>query len=118
VRYSAAGEPLNVRVCHCRICQRATGQTFFARAVYSRGAVKIDGPTKAYHSTPELARHFCPRCGTPIFAFRKDADVVAVALGTLDEPGALLPEANIFTATEIPWLSSADSLPKFPREAV
>jgi hypothetical protein len=117
VRYSAAGEPLNVHICHCRICQKATGQPFFARALYSRGAVKIDGQTKAYRSTPELARHFCPRCGTPIFTFREDADVVGVALGTFDEPCSLPPEANVFTTTEIPWLASVESLPKFPSKA-
>jgi hypothetical protein len=113
VRYSATGTPLNVRICHCRICQKATGQAFFARAVYPRSAVTIDGETQAYHSTPELARHFCPQCGTPLFALRAEADIIAVALGTLDEPGALPPEVNVFTATAVAWLSAAQSLPKF-----
>jgi hypothetical protein len=113
VRYSAFGTPLNVRVCHCRTCQKATGQAFFARALYPRAAVAIDGETRAYNSTPDLARHFCPRCGTPIFAARTSAGTISVALGTLDDPGALSPEVHSFTAAAIPWLAIAETMPKF-----
>ena len=42
-RYSTDVEPLNVRVCHCHRCQKATGAAFYARVMVPLAGLTIDG---------------------------------------------------------------------------
>ena len=115
VRYELAGEPINVRICHCRNCQRALSGPFFARALYHRADVTITGETAAYLITPILARVWCPKCGVRLFAERQETPGrIGVALASLDDPNALKPECHFFTASRLDWVILGDGLPQFP----
>src|SRR5688572_12001590 len=70
VRFTAEGEPLNVRVCHCRLCQKSMGAPFFARAMFEQKAITLEGPVGRYPSSDRLERIFCQRCGTRIGTWR------------------------------------------------
>ena len=115
VRYEASGEPLNVRVCHCRLCQKATGQAFFARAMYPVGRVAITGETTRFPSSEHVERLFCPRCGSGVFAQRASrADLIGITLGSLDDPDALKPEVQIWTSSRIGWVETLGEVPGCP----
>lgn len=116
VRYVARGEPLNVRACHCRLCQRASGAAFFARAMFSLDAVAREGETLDYRSSPRLARMSCARCGTLVFCLPNDAPPrIAVNLVTLDAPDALAPDMHIHVENRLAWVKLDDGLPQYPQ---
>ena len=113
VRFQARGRPTNVRICHCRLCQRAMGSPFFARALYPMDQVTVTGRTERYPSSPELWRVFCPTCGTRVLAERPSAGRMGIALAAFDDPNGLAPECHIFVASKLTWLRINDDLPQY-----
>ena len=97
VRLVARGRPYRVGICHCLDCRKHHGALFYAAAVFAEAAVTIEGETRAW-----AGRHFCPRCGSSVFA--KSADEVEVHLGTLDAPDQLLPTYESWTVRRESWL--------------
>ena len=102
VRFEASGPPYRVGICHCLDCRKHHGTLFHASAIFPKDAVTIEGKTGDY-----AGRHFCPRCGSPVFA-RSD-DEVEVNLGALDSPDRLKPTYELWIVRRESWL------PPFPR---
>ena len=63
----------------------------------------------------QITRAFCPDCGTMLF-LRVSArpDLVAIRVGTLDDPSGFRPEADIFVKSAQPWDYMNPALPKYP----
>ncbi|NIJ21079.1 hypothetical protein FHS95_002771 [Sphingomonas naasensis] len=101
VRIAATGEPWRVGLCHCLDCRKHHGALFFAAAIFPQDAVTIAGETRDWHG-----RHFCPRCGSSVFA--RYADEIEVHLGTLDAPDQFAPSYENWTIRREAWL------PPFP----
>ena len=117
VRWRAKAEPINVRLCHCRNCQRATGGAFFARALFRDADVERSGHTTRWASSQRLHRLSCARCGTPVFAEPQDGPWIAVSLTTLDDPTALQPGSHIWVSEKLASVHIDDGLPQFPQGA-
>jgi len=114
VRFTVEGEPLNVRICHCRNCQKAMGSPFFARALFDQRALTIDGETACYPSSEALERVFCKRCGTRLFSRRTNGTAVGVALATFDDRNAFSPTEHIWVSEKIDWVKLDDGLSQYP----
>jgi hypothetical protein len=114
VRILASGRPYRVGLCHCLDCRKHHGALFSAFAVFPQDAVTIDGETGEYagrtscSAAPQAAsaRHFCPRCGSSVFA--RTGDEIEVHLGSLDAPDQLMPTYELWTVRRESWL------PPFP----
>ena len=113
VRYEAQGEAINVRVCHCRLCQRAIGAAFNARSLYAVDKVAIEGPVGTAHSSEGLKRGFCSRCGTTIFSMREALGVMGLTSGSHDDPSDFAPSEHIWVSSKQPWLKLDDGLPQY-----
>ena len=101
VRIRASGEPYRVGLCHCLDCRKHHGALFAATAIFPEDAVTVEGETRAYQG-----RHFCPRCGSSVFA--RSGDEIEVHLGALDAPNQLKPTYELWTVRRESWL------PPFP----
>ena len=101
VRIEAVGRPYRVGICYCLDCRKHHGALFFAAAIFPHDAVTIEGETRDF-----AGRHFCPRCGSSVFAHFDDE--IEVHLGTLDAPDQLAPTYECWTVRRESWL------PTFP----
>jgi hypothetical protein len=114
VRFKAEGEPINVRICHCRLCQKAMGSPFFARALFDQKAITLEGPTGRFPTSERLDRLFCQTCGTRIAAWRKNGTAAGLALALFDDRNAFAPTEHIWVSEKIEWLKAGDGLPQYP----
>jgi hypothetical protein len=99
VRFKVEGEPLQVGLCHCTDCRKATGTAFLHYA---------DWPAAAFSSTGEYAtyngRSFCAHCGSRLF--HVDADGAEINLGALDAaPTDLVPVREGWIVRREAWLA-------------
>ena len=117
LRFKCEGEPVNVRICHCRNCQKAMGSPFFARALFEQSALTIEGETARYPSSDQLDRVFCRTCGTRLFAWRKVGTRAGVAIAAFDDRNALAPTAHIWVSEKMDWVRLDDGLPQYPETA-
>lgn len=101
VRLVATGRPYRVGLCHCLDCRKHHGALFSASAIFPEDAVTVEGAMRDYGG-----RHFCPRCGSSVFA--RTGDEIEVHLGTLDAPNQLMPTYEGWTLRRESWL------PQFP----
>ena len=112
VRYAVEAEPINQRICHCRLCQRAIGAAFNARLLFRIDDVTLSGPVATMNSSPSLQRGFCQDCGTTIFSRREAAGIMGLTSGSLDDPSLFSPQMHFYTASRQPWVKLDDGLPQ------
>jgi hypothetical protein len=92
VRYEISGPLGPVALCHCSMCRKANGSAFASNAAVRADEFRLvtgDELVRAYESSPGKMRHFCGRCGSPLFARDPSLpDHVRIRLGSLDgDPG-------------------------------
>ena len=109
VRFVTTGAPWRVGICHCLDCRKNHGALFHASAIFPETAVTVTGATRAYQG-----RHFCPRCGSPVFA--QFGDEIGVNLGALDAPDLFRPTYELWTIRREGWLPPFPGMRGFARD--
>ena len=113
VRFAFDGEPRLQAVCHCHMCQRASGSAFMPLLFVDKDALTvIRGEPRAFQSSATLIRHFCPKCGSPVFVERTSSDRYGILVGALDDPSFYEPTMHICYEAHQGWLKLADALPR------
>lgn len=109
VRLVARGRPDRVGICHCLDCRKHHGALFYAAAIFPAAAVDIAGVTTSYRG-----RHFCPKCGSSVFA--RSGDAVEVHLGALDGTDQLQPSYECWTLRREAWLPEFAGMQRHERD--
>jgi hypothetical protein len=114
VRYRAT-RMLRADLCHCRMCQKASGAPVVAWLTVPVASFMFTaGAPAAYRSSARAVRHFCPACGAQLtFRLVEDPTEIDINLATLDHPEAVAPQSHIHTASGMPWLDIHDDLPRY-----
>ena len=118
LRYVAEGEPTLKAQCHCRECQYISGgapNMFLLMPPdgfrYTKGTPK---QFKRSDLEQPVTREFCAECGTHVVT-RPPRPIVVIKVGTLDEPGQMMPQAAINTIDKQPFHVIPEGLPAFER---
>jgi hypothetical protein len=113
IRYALYVTPQNAHVCHCRMCQRATGGLFAALA----GAPKTEfawtkGEPAIFASSNLATRAFCRDCGTPLsFSYNLPEARFYVTMGSLDDPSSTPIVIQYGVESRIPWVRFCEDVP-------
>ena len=108
VRYETKSEPLFGVICHCRDCQRASGNGYVPVFGVPKASLVVKGKTKSYTVTggsgrPTI-RHFCPNCGSMLLGEPLVApDLITLYLGGMDDPPEFKPDYVQYTRQRPGW---------------
>lgn len=113
IRYTVEIESDEAYLCHCRMCQRATGGFAASFVNVPLPALKWERDPDWYASSPIARRPFCSHCGTPFGFMFNDGDKIDLTLGSFDEPGYFRPTLHSGAeGLHEAWLDTKD-LPRY-----
>lgn len=111
VRYALSAVPGSVTLCHCRMCQKASGGPFMAFAAIPLERIEwTSGLPKTFRSSSYAERGFCEACGTPL-TYQHEGGWLGITLCSLDNPALLPPRRQFGIEARLPWIQTLDALP-------
>ena len=122
IRYEADEPPFQSSYCHCRTCQRAFGSAFGLFANFHQNVFRFTlGNPKTYKSSPWVELGFCDKCGStltmryiePLIRNVRRLKLIAISLGSLDNPADVQPTKHAYVDAQLPWLKIVDGLPRY-----
>ena len=111
VRFNVSGALDEASICHCRMCQKASG----ANALALVGVKDADfrwtrGAPSWFPSSNAAKRAFCAACGTPLAYDAPDG--LALSVVTFDEPDLIVPVVAYGIEGKRVWANSLADLPE------
>jgi hypothetical protein len=108
IRFSARVANDEAYLCHCRMCQRATGSVSIAFKILPQSDVSWTAEPDWYQSSPIAKRPYCRECGTSLGFAYLDSDKMDLTVAAFDDPSRFRP-LHHFGAESIhrAWLNTA-----------
>ena len=118
IHYAIKCAPTDVSHCHCSMCRRSASAPFLTWLTLP--ADKLDlgtSPLRAYQSSDQGTRSFCPTCGCQIlYQDTSNSDLVYVTAASLEYPESVTPGGHNHAFDGLRWIHIDDDLPKFVTE--
>ena len=111
-RYRVQVDPEQAYLCHCKMCQRATGGVAAAFVSVKRADCSWESGPDWYQSSPIARRPFCSHCGTPLGFQFLEGENMDLTIGSFDDPYAFSPHWHFGAETiHEDWLDTS-ALPR------
>jgi hypothetical protein len=119
IRFRVEGPLRRASICHCRMCQKATGGYVGAYASFPAEAVTwTRGERGWFQSSEAIARGFCGACGTPLtFEAVAGGEHIGLTIGAFDHPQTVAPQRQLAFAHRVPGVETLPLLPIRSAEA-
>ena len=112
VRYALHEQPSGPHICHCRMCQKASGQPFMGLTGGKREHLKwTRGAPSIFKSSNMAERGFCRDCGTPLTYAFEGTGRISVAINSLDDPETMPPAKQYGMEAKVSWVDGIHALP-------
>lgn len=120
ITYDAEIDPARVVICHCTDCQTFSSAPYRVSVVGVRLAeFKLRGTPKTYSKTGGSGRKvlvkFCGDCGSALYSTSSEtAETLNLRVGAIKQRHALIPKAQGFCRSAMPWAMNIDGIRKIP----
>ena len=123
ISYGATVDPQRVTICHCTDCQALTGSAYRVSVPAASDSFSLrSGSPAIYVKTAEngakRAQAFCSTCGSPLYTYAANADVVSYGLrvGCIEQRRELPPRQQKWCSSALEWSMDIAHLPGRERE--
>ena len=113
VRFTAQIANDEAYLCHCRMCQRATGSVSIAFKNVKQADVSWENGPDWYDSSPIATRPYCSTCGTSLgFKFKDGSTNMDLTVASFDDPTPFVPKHHFGAESMLrAWLNT-EGLPE------
>ena len=95
VTFAAEVQSFDAYLCHCRMCQRASGNVSLAMLGIEQSAVTWSREPDWYRSSAIAERPFCAACGTSLgFRYLDGTTRMDLTVAAFDDPSRFRPTAH------------------------
>ena len=119
VQLHASGRVVSMFQCGCQNCQKTSGSGHSSVLLMPVDAVRVTGATKSFtrpaESGANFTRHFCPECGTTLYAESSRAPAFRILLAGLfaGSNDWYAPNQLIFSRSHPDWDLIESALPRY-----
>ncbi|MDB5619179.1 GFA family protein [Tardiphaga sp.] len=112
IRFAISAAPTRVSICHCRMCQKASGAPFASLAdIPHENFAWTRGTPSSFRSSSIAERDFCAKCGTPLSYRKIGGEKIEIMTGTFDRPDRMVPTQQFGSESRLGWVATITNLP-------
>jgi hypothetical protein len=113
-------DPDLVAICHCRDCQRRSGNPWTGVAYFKKADAQLWGAHKIYtragQEGREVHNHFCPECGATVcWAADRAPSHYGIPVGSFNDPTFPAPSYSIWEHSMYGWVLLPPGIQHFPQ---
>ncbi len=115
VQYEISAPLKDAHACYCQQCVKTTGSFFISTIVNPQDFKWTKDKGLAWYQSSDWARRgFCKSCGSVLCYHSEKYAVLALTVGSLEQPTHLKINRHMFVASKPDYYEILDNAPQFP----